>query len=411
MAFSMLASLVLHVCVVGVLAGGTHGASCDHVTDEVHGDGELHEDHEHDHEDTDDGYNLGLAIASVFIVGVVSFIGAGYPLLLALKRHPWMVMGIKFGAFAGSGVMLSTGFVHMLFAANESLTSSCMPESWLNRYEPWAFLFCVLTIVVLQTVDYILYLFLYPIQTNKELDVDRQTRRYDETMLPGTGPEGTDMDGMQHGSAGLVMSDDAIDAMETDQSDIVEEEKCNTHVQCKDEECKSRVLLPATPATPKAKLMSNLLVSEISIGVHSIIIGLALGMTSSSEFVALFVAIIFHQLLEGVALGSNAAESGAGFRIQLLFALIYAISTPIGIAIGIGVRQSLDTSSTSYLYTTGVLDAVAAGALIFLALGDHMNAVRSQAPWLRIQKPIIQTICFLCFFTGAAVMLVLAIWA
>jgi hypothetical protein len=43
-------------------------------------------------------------------------------------------------------------------------------------------------------------------------------------------------------------------------------------------------------------LLTKLIVSEVSIGIHSVLIGIALGVTSSSSFVSLFIAIIFHQV-------------------------------------------------------------------------------------------------------------------
>eukprot|EP00890_Picochlorum_soloecismus_P001834 jgi/Picsp_1/2651/NSC_00881-R1_cation transporter len=359
-----------------VRASAMHGGSCSHTTTaEDHSlEGEEHAEEEHDEEHEDeptDSYDLGLAIASVFVVGVVSFIGAGFPVLLELKRHPWLVLAIKLGAFAGSGVMLATGFVHMLFAANENLTSDCLSESWLNRYGPWAFLFTVITIILLQTMDYIFGIFLY---TTNDIGPGRENLSEEEEV---------------RGLSGSL-----------DDPEI-----------CKSLDCKSRILLINNRKLPEWKAYHNLIVSELSIGIHSIIIGLALGLTSSDEFVALFVAIIFHQLLEGVALGSMASESGFGWRVILSLAGVYSLSTPTGIAIGIGVRESLDTNSSSYLYTTGILDSISAGALIYLALGDHMNSVRNQAGWMRKQNVWTQLSCFAAFYIGAAVLLVIAIWA
>ena len=42
-------------------------------------------------------YNLNLAIVSVFVLLIISFIGAAFPALLALKRHPYLILAIKFG--------------------------------------------------------------------------------------------------------------------------------------------------------------------------------------------------------------------------------------------------------------------------------------------------------------------------
>lgn len=38
----------------------------------------------------------------------------------------------------------------MLLPANKNLSSPCLPESWNERYEAWAYLFVVLAIVFMQ---------------------------------------------------------------------------------------------------------------------------------------------------------------------------------------------------------------------------------------------------------------------
>jgi hypothetical protein len=55
----------------------------------------------------------------------------------------------------GFGTILSTAFIHMLLPAAADLSSPCLPESWLDAYEAWAYLFVVLTIVLMQLVDYL----------------------------------------------------------------------------------------------------------------------------------------------------------------------------------------------------------------------------------------------------------------
>lgn len=45
-------------------------------------------------------YNLDLAITSVFVLLIISFMGAAFPALLALKRHPYLILSIKFGEFS-----------------------------------------------------------------------------------------------------------------------------------------------------------------------------------------------------------------------------------------------------------------------------------------------------------------------
>ena len=377
--------------------------------EEHHEEGEEHHEEGEDHVD-DDSYNLTLAIVSVFVLWIVSFMGAAYPLLLSLSRHPYIVMSIRLGSFAGSGVMLATAFVHMLYTANENLSSNCLPESWLDAYGPWAFLFACLTIIILQTIDYVLYLFMKPVGRNAE-GVNEGNLVMDDTAEDRLDRmEAADADADADATSISVSTSTATAAIRS--IGASNSANCKSHVKCKDEDCKSRVLLGSSHKDkPRAALLSNLIISEVSIGVHSLVIGLSLGLTGSTEFVALFVAIIFHQLLEGVALGSATAESGLGNKMVLIFAAVYSITTPIGIAVGIAVRQSLDTSSPSMLYTVGILDSIAAGALIYLALADHMNALRVHAKWMRQSTPAIQAACFAAFYIGAATLLVIAIWA
>lgn len=160
-----------------------------------------------------DEYNLGLAVASVFILLAVSLVGSTAPMALsrakcgtvntlikvrahAAPRAWWRAcvaapghlahclmlllqqqlarptgsvqrgreggrlhtlaaaaacppVRPQVGTFAGSGVVLATALIHVLLPANEYLTNECLPDFW-HRYEAWAFMFCTATIIVFQ---------------------------------------------------------------------------------------------------------------------------------------------------------------------------------------------------------------------------------------------------------------------
>lgn len=243
-------------------------------------------------------YNMGLAIASVFILLVVSFVGAGFPALLALKRHPYLVLAIKFGNFAGSGVLLATGFVHMLQSGIENLSNPCLSEGWLSTYPAWGILFAVITIVVMQTLDYIIFSF---------LGGEQDPTPSSPSSVP-TSPSS--------GSLELVSA--------AQDQEAAEEGECHKHVVCKDAECKGRALLSQTSSVSRPKARSNLMVSEVSVGVHSILIGIALGVTSSSEFTALFIAIIFHQASHFLVIWWFPAANLTDFTCLSLHAVVLA---------------------------------------------------------------------------------------
>src|SRR5687768_7061271 len=117
------------------------------------------------------------------------------------------------------------------------------------------------------------------------------------------------------------------------------------------------------------------------------------------------------QLLEGIALGTAAVEAGLRTCHILALALLYAMTTPLGTAIGIGVRHTMNPNSASGLMVQGILDAICAGMLIFLSLGDHINAMKAQAGWLYNQSAVMTAVCMIAFFVGVGAMSAIAIWA
>lgn len=52
--------------------------------------------------------------------------------------------------------------------------------------------------------------------------------------------------------------------------------------------------------------------------------------------------------------------------------LAYAIITPLGLAIGLGVRESLALDAAGGAAATGVLDALSAGILIYTSVAELM---------------------------------------
>ncbi|MDV3199937.1 MAG: ZIP family metal transporter, partial [Candidatus Phytoplasma australasiaticum] len=70
------------------------------------------------------------------------------------------------------------------------------------------------------------------------------------------------------------------------------------------------------------------------------IYGLTLVVAADSGFITLFIVILFHQIFEGFALGSRIAMIPSSFPRKAILAAAFAVTTPIGMAIGIGVLSS-----------------------------------------------------------------------
>ena len=107
-------------------------------------------------------------------------------------------------------------------------------------------------------------------------------------------------------------------------------------------------------------------------------IGLTLVVAGDSFYLTLLVVIVFHQFFEGLALGSRIAllpySESPFFPTKFFLALTFALITPLGMAIGIGVLKSFNGNNPATVIAIGTLDAVSAGILLWVGLVDMWAA-------------------------------------
>lgn len=318
---------------------------------------------------------------------LVSFVGAIFPLIGRRWAHrPAVSLCFKLLAFAGTGVILAAAFIHLLSHANEYLTSPCLPESWLDAYHPgFAFLFCLAAIMFMMVIDYYVDAIFGEHAGHGENALafaDRSESSWDEIRVSPSTDAGT---------------------KNSDASSESDQERGEVYQRSSDDKLDKR-------AHHASVSIKALVTSQASIAVHSVIIGLALGTTAKQEFVSLLIAILFHQLLEGLAIGAITVSTRLSTRAVVLMALFYSLTTPIGIAIGIGVRESMNPNSQVSLLSQGIFDAIAAGLLIYVALGDHVNAIKCYGSWLKSQSWSVVALCMGAFLAGGAGISVLGVW-
>ena len=88
----------------------------------------------------------------------------------------------------------------------------------------------------------------------------------------------------------------------------------------------------------------------------------------------------------------------------------YAFTTPIGIAIGMGIRLTYDPNSQKALISAGVFDSVSAGLLIYagmveLLAHDFIHGEMRTAPKRQVYLAVG------CLLVGCALMSLLGRWA
>ncbi|KAL8668272.1 MAG: hypothetical protein Q9168_007096 [Polycauliona sp. 1 TL-2023] len=117
---------------------------------------------------------------------------------------------------------------------------------------------------------------------------------------------------------------------------------------------------------PKMDDPLSVFILEMGIILHSAIIGVTLVVTGDSFYKIFVVVIIFHQMFEGLAVGVLIANLNTVRLVKkLLMASAFALITPLGMAIGMGVLDSFNGNNRSTIIAIGTLDAFSAGILLW----------------------------------------------
>jgi zinc transporter 1/2/3 len=149
--------------------------------------------------------------------------------------------------------------------------------------------------------------------------------------------------------------------------------------------------------------LTAVFILEFGVIFHSIFIGLTLAV-AGSEFITLYIVLVFHQTFEGLGLGARLAEvpwPKSKRWTPYLLGLGYGVSTPIAIAIGLGVRESFAPEGRTTLLVNGVFDSISAGILIYTGLIELMAHEFMFSPYMQ-KGPVSRTIyAFLLMSTGA----------
>jgi zinc transporter 1/2/3 len=317
--------------------------------------------------------DLGWHIAAIFFVLVASALGVFLPLILNREGSGHRVkIVLAIGKHVGTGALLSLGFIHLLFPAIEELGNACLGAPW-NRY-PFALLFAMLAAMLMHLVEVVAHTYVHSRGHHDECEsrFDVESGKKPDNAIEGefhqskvalTGPGNLRLLGHNHGVLLHAREEDALSA----------------------------------------------LILEVGLTVHSIIIGIALGIAEEGELAALIPALSFHQLFEGLAMGSQIAAVGFKSWKAIVMALIYTVSAPIGVAIGIGIRSNYDANSSSTIFSQGILEAVSAGIILYAAFVT-MLAYEFASDYHEFKAISVRVALFAALWFGAGVLSAIGIW-
>ena len=156
---------------------------------------------------------------------------------------------------------------------------------------------------------------------------------------------------------------------------------------------------------------SAIMALEASILVHSVIIGITLGVMAEDEFSPFLIAICFHQFFEGGALGALIAGAKFPPTSKLVLTIMYPLTTPLGMAIGIGARNTYNSRSVTSIVVVGILESMSSGLLMYNTYAELMSSEINHNPKFHSQSVSMRTWSLIAMYMGAAAMAVIAFWA
>ena len=314
---------------------------------------------------------LRLKIAAIASILVASTIGVTLPIvgrsISALKPDRDVFFVIK--AFA-AGVILATGFIHVLPDAFEALTNPCLNDNPWGKFPFSGFIAMMAALMTLMADSLATgYYERYNLKKQKKSIVNGASEEQGQNVE------------LQHGN-------------------FVQGHSHGAHGHALDHESGASLI--------RHRVISQVL--ELGIVAHSVIIGISLGASQSPCTIRpLVAALTFHQFFEGMGLGGCIVQASLKNSSTAIMAFFFAVTTPFGIAVGIAISSVYNENSPTALIVEGVFDSASAGILIYMSLVDLLAADFMSA---RMQNSArLQVWSYSALLLGAGAMSLIAKWA
>jgi len=388
-------------------------------------------DHDHDHGDDDDCdhdhmgghgghnmrdvceglegvYSVGLHVVGVFVILAASIVGTLVPLVgkhVPALRLPmyWYAVGKNISA----GVMLGVSLIHMVGMASMYFDASCIPEDFQSAYPSWSPLFAMIAAVLMHAMDAVI----------SEVLHDWANRRCacaDPIEGADAGNGALLVNAAKDSSTDEKCPDDEAQMGKLEGSASPGEEACA--MQCGAHQHPLAVAAGMDGVTESQRIVAALSM-EFGLTLHSIFVGMDLGVTTDSSMKVLLISLVFHQMFEGVAIGTRLAEATFHVSMEIFFSLLFSVSAPVGAAIATAVVSSSRgaLAGAPYVMTSAILNSMCGGILMYLGFGmlfvDFPTDMRRLCPAGTPYRSLKRMGLFLAVWAGAALMGVLCKWS
>ncbi|CAI4061343.1 hypothetical protein SKDZ_07G0120 [Saccharomyces kudriavzevii ZP591] len=327
--------------------------------------------------------NLGARISSVFVILFVSTFFTMFPLISKkVKKLRIPLYAYLFAKYFGSGVILATAFIHLMDPAYGAIGgNTCVGQTGNWGIYSW----CPAIMLTSLTFTFLTDLF-------SSVWVERKY--------------GVSHDHTHDEIKDTVVNDAAICSTEHGTASGSHESK-NGVEYFEESDASSMDVVQSFQAQ-----FSAFLILEFGVIFHSVMIGLNLG-SVGDEFSTLYPVLVFHQSFEGLGIGArlSAIEFPRSKRWwPWALCVAYGLTTPICVAIGLGVRTRYNSGSYTALVVSGVLDAISAGILLYTGLVELLARDFIFNP---DRTKNLKELSFnvLCTLFGAGIMALIGKWA
>lgn len=395
------------------------------------------------------GENMNARIASIFVLLVVSAAGSFSP-ILAIKYQSlgvpsWVIFVAR---YFGSGVILATAFIHLLGESNSSFASPCLGDAYKEYL--WGSALALMGSFTMFTIE---------VATQRLIDVKakKSALKASNSLSSITDYQGSisskslvlkcnsfekklsipdleiggarqeaQLDGYNNSMENNIENNNTKGAQEHggsgDLSHISEHADNPSEIQknsLADSESHAPSLISvSTQESPideqsAFQKIFNIFLLEFGIIFHSVFVGLSLAV-AGEQFVTLFVAISFHQFFEGLGLGARFATAKWPphmSRFPWYLSLAYSLTTPLGIAAGLGVRHLYLNNDNTSLLVVGIFDGFCSGLLIYSCLIEFMARDFLMDSDLRESSLGWLILAYVMFLLGTIFMALVGKWA
>ncbi|KAG5363271.1 Zinc-regulated transporter 1 [Yarrowia sp. B02] len=275
-----------------------------------------------------------IRIGALFAVLATSALGVFPPVLAtSVFKIDLQSLPMTFVKQFGTGVVLSTAYVHLAAESQEEFENECIGDL---DYDPTAMAFVLAGTFIAFVLEY----------GSARWLRNRRDRKH------------------QHSSDSDV--DENKDTNSKNGVDVIE-----TQIDMSGAANMGCAAHSAALIDPTDKI--SVIIMEGGIIFHSALVGVAVTIASEDGFIALFVAILFHQTFEGIGLGSRiAALKDSSLFFKMSMCTYFTIITPIGMAIGLGVMDSMNSNDPATIWAIGTISALSAGVLIWAGLVEML---------------------------------------